>query len=790
MNAQAFRAATDRVFALAAIVIATGVLGSTASGRERALTVFTHSGSVAGDELVGAVLVRPTSLPGVVARALAARQSGARALLLDGFADDLTSSDMVISPAIRGAGGRITRPAMRFPAPWLEVGTARARQRSDAWLMGYVRAGGVAPDLVMIRCRASMSAVIYLPRVTPSGWNTVASDRRFPALAATIGVPDLRRGIYASAIARTAWDRHFERAISNCLKSAIAAPFAKAFPGATVCLEERFAAPEGLATVRAREGAVGIPQQVTFSLASRPVADFAALGCIMRDLEGVRRAGVAIPTVYAPGSAQWLPASGIEPLPASLQAELVRHLAAAGIRALWSVPAGWASADGQIVAAAIRDANAQLGGGTPIPAQVSPSFDSARLLLTGSVRNGTVSWRLSMADDVQSVLAIFADGGLVRIDRTPGTHGAWISHPESRPLVALQTEQAMATSPESQFVVLSDDVPAVQGNGLKVAPYMIIYQGVDPQSYSSARMDSTRVISAIAQEFAAGRGSSWGVLDFEDPFNDIMDHGPSDPRFAPAMDSLVKTIRAVKSAYPSVRWTYYNFPRLPYWHSNRDWAAIGPQEREIIQGGIASRYAPLMDELDWFMPSIYDRYERARFDGGMLPLITLSESSFREASVTFLHRYAAQPGKARRPVIPMVSPWFIEGGRATQYRAIPSEELVGDQVRPAVNAGADGIALWCATEWLSTLATRDGEDLPEYARIEQARVRSQFAIDFLGGVIDPSFDWTESANTVTIRRHLAQVVTGAVAAVKGVLEDRQLAESGARPVPVGSLARQ
>lgn len=772
-----------------AIVIAAAACIGSAWAQQPAMTVFLQSGPTPGAGFGSAVTVSPSSVPAAVARELATRPAGARAILLTGFADDLTSRDMVVVPSVKRGRGRVASPAASYPSPWLDTGASLARQRVTSWIAGYKVAGGVQPDLVVIRCRATMSASSYLARTSPAGWNAVASDRRFPALAAAVGVPDLRTKMYSSVAAQQAWDRYFERTLDAMIHSSLAQPLSQAYPGLSVCMEDRYAAPAGLPTVAARSGAVALPQQVPFTLRTQGSAGFAAVAAIVGDLWRVRGPGSAVPALPAPGSVQWMNSGGNSALPVLLQAEVARQLAAAGFRAAWSPSAGWMSPEGQAVAAAVRESNAQLGTGVPARSASAPAFDPATLLVTGSVRNGIASWRITMADGVQMALASFADGGTMPIARSAGTGGAWLSHPESRRLLAVDVA-SQPTASAGDFVLLSDDVPPNLPGAISARPYMIIYQGVDPQSYSSARMDTARIVTAVAQEFAAGRGSTWGVLDFEEPFNEIMDHGPSDPRFAGAMASLVETLRAVKSSYPAVRWTYYNFPRIPYWNSNRDWAALGASERLSIQDEISTKYAPLMDELDWFMPSIYDRYERSRFDASMLPLITMSESSFRDASVEFFRRHMSQPGKARRPIIPMASPWFIEGGRATQYRAIPADELIGDQLRPAIDAGADGIALWCATDWLSTLATRDGADFPEYARVEQIRVRQQFAADFVAGGSSPSFDWTAPANAAMVRARLSAIVTNAIVAVNRAVADRDVAAAGTAPSAAAPLVRQ
>jgi len=744
------------------------------SAQQPAFSIVT-SGGPSSSQLATAIAVTPSTPAASVAQSMAARPAGSRILLLSGFADDLTSSDtVVVASNARVRRASFGRTATSFPSPWLDNGIAKARQRASAWVDAYVRANGAAPDLVVIRCRATMAASSYLLRLTPAGWATVCSDRRFSALATAVGVPDLQASMYSKATTRAAWDTYFGKMVDSSIEGSLGAPFSVAFPNAVVCMEDRYAASVGLATIAERAGSAMRVQQVPFSLTSTSTVGFNSVGAVISDLRRMGSAAAVLPTINAPGSAQW--SNAVAALPAALQSEVVRHVAAIGIRYAWSTAAGWNSSDGTSVLAAVRDANTVLGSSVAVPSASTPACDSTQVFVSGSARAGVATWRISMADDVRAVRASFADGGFRLIMRDSGQAGAWFSHPESARLVSVQA--VSAASPPPEFVLLSDDVPATAGSGLAVRPYMIVYQGVDPQSYSSGRIDAARVVAAIGQEIAAGRGSDWGVLDFEDPFNEILSHGPSDTRFAPAMASLVETLRAVKSAYPMIRWTYYNFPTVPYWIGNRDWNSLSPVENVDTKNSIAAKYGPLMDEQDWFTPSIYDRYERSKFGADFLPLISLSEKSFREATVGFFQTYMAQPGKVRRPVIPMASPWFIEGGRATQYRAIPRDELLADQLRPAILSGADGIALWCASDWLFTLATRSSADLPQYAVNEQVRVRSQFQADLLTGTDMSSFNWTSAPNVALVRARLSDVVGGAVTAVNQAYSERVASSPG------------
>lgn len=760
-----------------ALLLCGGAVGESAA-QQQALNIAV-SGGLSSSQLASAITVTPSTSPVMVAQALSARAAGARVLLLTGFADDLASSDTIVVVTKAMSLQRSLSRTTSYPSPWINNGIAKARQRASAWVAAYGRANGAAPDLVVIRCMATMAASSYLPRVTPAGWAAVCSDRRFPALSAAIGAPNLQATMYSSAAARAAWDAYFGRLVDSSIESSVGTPFSGAYPNCVVCMENRYAATAQFATVAARAGSVMRVQQLPFSLASARSVGFASIGAIISDLRRVGPAAAVVPTINAPGSTQWRNVAA--PLATALQAEILRHAAAIGIRFAWSSPAGWSLPDGQSVLAAVRDANAVLGTDVAAPSASAPAFDPTRIFVSGSVRAGIATWRISMADGVYAALATFADGSSRLVQRAAGAAGGWLSHSESIKLVSVQPASPQAQAPD--FVLLSDDVTTTASGSLSVRPYMIIYQGVDPQSYGSARIDAARVIAAVRDEIAAGRGSDWGVLDFENPFQDILRSGASDPRYATAMASLVEALRAVKLAYPAVRWTYYDLPTVPYWINSRDWNSLRSQERIDLHNSLIAKYSPLLDELDWFLPSIYDRYERSKFGPSMLPLITLSETSFREATVAFLQHYMAQPGKVRRPVIPMACPWFIEGGLATQYRPIGREELIADQLRPAILAGADGIALWSSTDWLYTLATLSSAELPQYLTAEQERVRNQFQTDLLGGPGIAAIDWTSTANRTLVRTRLSEVVAGAVGAVNQVYAERAASSPGASSGP-------
>jgi hypothetical protein len=324
----------------------------------------------------------------------------------------------------------------------------------------------------------------------------------------------------------------------------------------------------------------------------------------------------------------------------------------------------------------------------------------------------------------------------------------------------------------SDFLVLSDEsaTPGSRPTGR----YLIIYQGVDPNSFVSGTMDPSRVVSAIASYIAAGRIQSHGVLDFEHPFDEIMDNGPSDPRYSAAMQSLISTIRAVKAAFPTIAWTYYNWPRVRYWYAGRGWDAIPEAERVMIEEDVLARYAPLLSEMDWFNPDIYDRYEGARFSPSMLSVISGAERAYREETVGFLKRYMAKPGVIKRPIIPMSCHWFIEGGVSTYGRSIPVEEYVSDQIRPVIAAGADGVALWCATDWTMRLVTTPTDSLSNQMKAEQQVLREQYNADWFAGGVS---DWESVTSKHQLRSKLDAIIGTCVDSIWRVYEEVRAAAS-------------
>jgi hypothetical protein len=304
------------------------------------------------------------------------------------------------------------------------------------------------------------------------------------------------------------------------------------------------------------------------------------------------------------------------------------------------------------------------------------------------------------------------------------------------------------------FQVLYDAEPGIgfQKPIANATKYAIVYQDDADQGARIGRIDASKVVARVRTIFDEGGASPWGVLDFEDPYDDIFRAGPSDPRYGPAVESLVETIRQVKQQFPQTKWTYYAFPRVPYWIGaahDKQWVQVDAATRAAEFDQVLERYGPLMNELDWFMPSVYDVYERALDMPVSLVGRDEAEADYRRASVEVVQRWFAQQGTSCPPIVPVVSPWFQPGGRALKNRAIPLPEFVEDQVRPLAEAGASGIAIWSAMDWFIDVSTRQNALLSATGQAAREEMRGIFAAEYLRTHPD-SVDWGATATRRTL----------------------------------------
>jgi hypothetical protein len=268
----------------------------------------------------------------------------------------------------------------------------------------------------------------------------------------------------------------------------------------------------------------------------------------------------------------------------------------------------------------------------------------------------------------------------------------------------------VTTTPGPQPVLLYEEALTVPARDAMEAAgaqkYFIIYQNnVDPGAQKLGAIDA----SALGRGIVESRGDTpegWGVLDFEDPFFAIIQDGPTNPRFAKAVESMVQALRSAKRAFPKVKWTFYGLPLLRYYVDGKAWASLTPQEKARETNRQLNSVDSILAESDWLSPSIYNMVGDAKGSLVANDEIRSCTREWAEALTSMSVRYAkTRPVPPK--VIPFVSPLYMPGGGARTGSIIPREVFMEDTVEPAVRGGANGLCFWMGAGHLIRLAASD-----------------------------------------------------------------------------------
>jgi hypothetical protein len=345
--------------------------------------------------------------------------------------------------------------------------------------------------------------------------------------------------------------------------------------------------------------------------------------------------------------------------------------------------------------------------------------------------------------------------------------GAVVVPPVSKKPGGATPPSQPAASAESEVIVLFDEVP---GLGAQTPPagsehYVGIYQDNADLGARSGVVNPARVVAHTRTVLQSNPNAKWGMLDFEFPYDEILMHGPSDPRHEEAVKSLVATVRAVRAEFPQVRWTYYGFPRLPYWIGMKDWGMLTDAERSEIYAKAHASYGAILDELDWVQPSLYDKYEDALEMPRSGSPRAEAEAAYRRGCVEVVAKWY-EGRRPAPPILPAVSPWFQPGGRATVFRAIPREEFLREQVRPAIAAGAAGISIWGAMNYYLKITTVYPAPTSSYSTQWRPVARSAFASEHFGGKTADEVSWADSQTKQALAAAFNQAFMQAVEAAR------------------------
>jgi hypothetical protein len=198
----------------------------------------------------------------------------------------------------------------------------------------------------------------------------------------------------------------------------------------------------------------------------------------------------------------------------------------------------------------------------------------------------------------------------------------------------------------------------------------------------------------------------------------------------------------------------------------KDWGQLSAVEREVKYAEFARNFEPVMAEMEWFMPSLYDVYERALEMPNCASPREVAEAEYRKACVRAVSRWFVRAGVPAHPIIPVVSPWFQPGGVATAFKAIPIDEFYAEQVRPAVEAGATGIAIWGEMGFFLRMATATNLPTAQYVQDWQTQTRRAFAPIVPAASSSPAMvDWSAPSTADAIGAALNQAMADAMRAI-------------------------
>lgn len=651
--------------------------------------------------------VSPAITPASAAALLASTPVGTRGLALTGFAEDIAAYDR-----LKISGSRIT-----YQSPWLDIGTARVKARLDTWLAAYRKAGGTA-DFVVIRPPNAVDGQRFAT-VNLTGIKAIAADRRARSLAAEMGLASVLDGAKASNSA--AWLRGMQIRCGKAIEAALIAPVAAQFPGATVtctkngAISAEIASALGIASCGG--AALGTADIVSLNPATSTGGFAGAKSVVGRIRSAVAASSRGLIPIMQPKSAFDIAVgTRTNATTDGYWAEAAIHVSMSGVKAAMVSEGALASADAIALGLARASLNASAADASLMSIRLSAPTNADQVIASGMQAGSSQVWRVTLPAGMASASFQLADGTVATVRPATGECGAWFAAQSPAVPVLNAGRTGLVIVPEpmqnaSQFVLLADGSPTSSF----VSPvsydskYLIVYQNnADPQAMVTGIIDPAKVIAEIQRIQSTGVRSSWGVLDFEVPFDEVLMKGPSDPRFAAVSASLVNTITAVKAAFPNMKWTYYGFPHVPYHPAVGDWGRVATADRDALLQRYTQPYAAVLDSMDWFMPCAYDVYERAKGMPNTYSPSDVAEAEFRKARVESVVRHFTRRGMPMPCIIPAVSPWFQPGagnGAATWLAPIPTDEFVADQLRPCMAAGASGFAIWGSMDYFLKIAS-------------------------------------------------------------------------------------
>jgi hypothetical protein len=275
-------------------------------------------------------------------------------------------------------------------------------------------------------------------------------------------------------------------------------------------------------------------------------------------------------------------------------------------------------------------------------------------------------------------------------------------------------------------------------------------------------------------DFLARQGvPPWVILDFEEPFFANLKKVGSDDRKR-SLDSMLLALREAKKRYPGVKWGFYGLPNLDFWVGGKGWAELDAAIRAEALAKSEAACLELVAEADWLSVSVYDYYDPTMVRPGsesslrgMPDLAVRNGIAWRIEAVQLARKLAKG-----RPVIPMVSPFWAPGGIAPSCRLIPPADFMSRQVKPCIEAGASGFAIYTGYNYrIARVTSLEPDPSGTERSYGQTEWRTAFATDFFGGT--PPTDWSAPDVRRRLERDLTNVVLDRLQAVHAAMLGKQ-----------------
>jgi len=252
-------------------------------------------------------------------------------------------------------------------------------------------------------------------------------------------------------------------------------------------------------------------------------------------------------------------------------------------------------------------------------------------------------------------------------------------------------------SPPAIYNSLGSGIGTAEAEAIPSEQYLIVYQDIQPKSRETTEIDIGRLLEVVREMPDASR-CRWGVLDWEDPHFQAIE-SPSDPnRRLRCVTELCRAISALKAEFPTIRWTVWGAPELPYWIDGKAWDAAGEDSRSRAIEGALARWQPVMECCDWLMPWVYVVENRDKPSRQEADRSAQRHVAWVNAKVRLCREHIRRTGRMV-PVIPCVCPFVAPNNGNKPGIPLSTEEFLELQARPVFDAGANGLAIWSALDW-------------------------------------------------------------------------------------------